>query len=267
MREALRQALVDVGIPASDHDLHELARWFPPELRLDLSRLDASMAAELLLAFVRSGVLSVTRAADPAAIARRAPGAHLCHFYRHRDEILALVSAFFAEGFAAGEQGVWALPPWLSTADAEAALVAFGLGPALADGRLRLAMHADVYVGTDGALRPAGELRDAWKALETAALAAGFAGVRVCGDGTHWHRDAVQWRAFLDYEQTLEPMVAASRLVVLCTFAMTDVPARDLTEALLCHDCGVVRRYGAWDEIPATPGAAAALRLLTGENA
>lgn len=267
MREELRQALVDVGIPASEHDLHGLARRFPPELHLDLSRLDASMVAELLLAFVRSGVLSVTRASDAAAIARRAPGAHLCHFYRHRDEVLALVSAFFAEGFAVGEQGVWALPPWLPRPDAEAALAAFGLGPALADGRLRLTTHAEVYVGADGALRPANELRENWVVMEAAAVAAGFAGLRVCGDGTPWYRDAVQWRAFLDYEHTLEPIVATSRLVVLCTFALTDVPARDLTEALLCHDCGVVRRYGAWDEIPATPGAAAALQLLAGEGA
>ncbi len=263
MEQELRARLVAAGIPPDRHDVAGLSRYFPPEFRIHEARLDEPMLAELLLCFLRHGVISVAQELDARAISRRGAGSHICHFYRTPDECLAFVPAFLAAGLEAGQRCAWVLPEWLTPDAARDAIRDAGLGDTLSDGRLLLFDQGELHEDASGAPRPAQDVIATWRSKELEARAAGFTGLRFCGDATARQRGDAEWSALVAYEHALGPAMSASNLVALCTFALGEVPPDRLAATLREHDCGVVHRRGAWDEIYAGDAAEAVLRALS----
>lgn len=256
MHESLRTRLAALGVPPERQSRERLEALFPPEFRIGEAHLDTNMLAEVLISFVQHGLISLEQQLDAAEVTRRAVGKHICHFYGKEAELLELVPVYIKAGLDAGQRCLWGMPRWLDAERAQRAL-----GDLYDPYTVILVPERELYTSPDGAPRPLKELSDFWRAQEQAAIEAGFSGLRVCGDATCRTTDD-GWSGFLAYEQDLSDAIGGSRLVALCTFSLCEVSEQRLAEALTGHDCGIVHRRGAWDEIRAGAGAAAVLRAL-----
>ena len=75
MRNELHKQLMALGIPLERHDSASLVRVFPPELKVanfDLSQTDI---AEILVTFVKRGLVSVSLSGEAATTAALSAGA------------------------------------------------------------------------------------------------------------------------------------------------------------------------------------------------
>jgi len=108
-------------------------------------------------------------------------GAHLCHFYQSPDELEDITVAYFAAGLANGEQCLWIVSEPLTVARARSALASRidDLDTRIRDGQLTIVTRDE---------EPATQLDSEhrvthWLDRERAAIAAGFAGLRITGAG------------------------------------------------------------------------------------
>ncbi len=152
--ENLRRKLEALGIARERHRLGELVALLPASLDgRPYEDLDADCVAEVLVYLVGKGVLDA--ASLEAAGLRVEWGERLCHFYRHEEELLALLGPYFRQGLARNERCLWLA------------------GPGTSDkAREEIDPLAEVLEADDCALQ-----RE-----ESRALAQGYSGLRICGE-------------------------------------------------------------------------------------
>lgn len=256
MNENLRQKLEAAGVPRECHDAASLALYFPSEFRIFESNLDAAMLAEVLLTFLKHRLVSLDAERDPAVMARRALGRHLCHFYRGERELLELAGAFMKAGAEAGQRCYWVLPRRISP---RAALQ--GLEAPLAAGTLSLLAETEVYLTASGALRDGREIVAFWLDREREARARGFSGLCVTGDGTGILASDQHARGAA-YESAVDDAFAGRAVTALCTYSLERIAPARLISVLASHHAAVVQRGRDWQELEPGPGAGEALELL-----
>jgi hypothetical protein len=263
MNEKLRRELIELGVPAERHDPSSLAALFPPEFKVSDSHLDGKEIANVLVAFLKRGLFTLQPEARPEGVARRAHGAHVCHFYRDQPEMLAVVSAFLAEGLRSGTRCLWVLYGGLTIERAREAMSAAraGLEDAEASGRLAFLTESQVYLAEDGSLRPAAAIIDFWLQQEAKARQQGFTGIRITGDGTAFAL-AEGWGPGLDYEQRVDVAFRGRRVSALCTYSLATVDPERLAQALSGHAGAWLRRRDGYDLVREGPGVENAIRLL-----
>ncbi len=81
--ETLRKKLVDLGIPLERQDATSLTSLFPPKLKVADFGLNQTDIAEVLIAFVKHGLISLSSISNAAA-ARLHAGARLPFLPRRR---------------------------------------------------------------------------------------------------------------------------------------------------------------------------------------
>jgi hypothetical protein len=115
-----------------------------------------------------------------------ASGEHVCQFYRDADEMVRAAAAFIEEGLRTGERCLWVLPPWLelSRARAAARIARGNFDDPESTGRLIYLTPEDVCYDDRGRIRSADAVLQFWLGQEREALARGFRGIRITGDGT-----------------------------------------------------------------------------------
>src|ERR1051325_5295708 len=106
-------------------------------------------------------------------------GVHMCHFYRGRDELAAVLVPYFAAGLRNRERGIWIVAEPLHATEA----------------KLELA-QAGVDVDT--------------------ALADCYAGIRITGNVTFLTPET--WSVFMEYEDMVQKAFSGRRIVTLCTY-------------------------------------------------
>jgi hypothetical protein len=262
MKDDLRRKLIALGIPLDRQDASSLSSLFPPEFKVANFGLSESDVAEVLVAFVKRGLISLSSHSDDTAV-RRAAGAHVCHFYRDDEEMIRMTAAWLEEGLRSGERCLWILPAWLDGTRARDASRALrpGIDDAEASGRILFLSENQVYLDSTGILRSAHGIIEFWLDEERQARAAGFEGIRITGDGTGLvSTDA--WASGVDYERLADAAFQGRRVTALCTYSLASVSPDRLAEVLGGHNCGMVRRSGTWDEIRAGAGVATAIEFL-----
>jgi hypothetical protein len=262
MKDDLRRKLIALGIPLDRQDASSLSGLFPPEFKVSNFGLSESDIAEVLVAFVKRGLISLSSLSEDTAV-RRAAGAHVCHFYRDEAEMIKMTAAFLEEGLRSGERCLWILPSWLDGTRARNASRAIRstLADAEAAGRILFLPENEVYLDSTGILRSAHGIIEFWLGEEQKARSSGFEGIRITGDGTGLvSTDA--WSSGVDYERLADAAFQGRRVTALCTYSLATVSPTRLAEVLGGHNCGMVRRNGAWDEIRAGAGVAAAIEFL-----
>jgi hypothetical protein len=151
-------------------------------------------------------------------------GAHLCHFYESRGELLSVTAEFLHAGLANREVGVWVAPALLGPDKARHMLTR--AVPALAEyvgsGQLQILDGAQLYAPPKAGFN-GGATVSLWSAAINDALGRGFEGLRVAGDAVC--NEDTDWAALVDYEATLKQKLAARPIIGLCTYCVQQLRA------------------------------------------
>lgn len=162
------------------------------------------------------------------------PGAHACCVLSTDAQRRAAVGRFLGDGYARNERLLY-LADSSSTDDVAGMLDAIGIDGAAcaASGRLEVRSTTDSYLagGTFDADRVKGSLR----AETAAAVASGYAGLRVAGEMTWALRGAPGSDRLPAYERNVDDLFADGRLTAMCQYDRRGFPAALLADAVAPH--------------------------------
>ena len=191
-------------------------------------------------------------------------GTHICVFYEVEQDLLATNASYFAAGLENNEFCVWAVSDPIDAGTAKNALRQ--LIPDI-DARL-MAGQMEIIAATDWYL-PGGEfdiqrITGGWYEKLRAALERGYAGIRISGNA-FWIGTS-HWQEFCQYEHELDHSLAGQKMLVLCTYSLSESRAVDLLDVARAHQFTITRRNGEWEflETPELQAAKQEIRKLNG---
>src|SRR3954469_17829711 len=175
-------------------------------------------------------------------------GVHLCHFYAGRQDLVEALVPYFQAGLRNNERCIWLTAAPLGTADAKAAMMKAvpGLEAILERGALRILDFWEWYTPGPDHLNPDG-IMNAWLEEERAALAAGYAGLRITGN-TSFVPDG-SWDDFMEYEHAVSAAFRGRRIVTLCSYGLHPHEAVKTLDAMRSHHCTLHRTDSHWQVV------------------
>lgn len=174
-------------------------------------------------------------------------GAHFCHFYETKEDLLDILIPYFKVGLQNNECCLWVTSEPISENEARNALKG-AIAEAeqhLAAGDIEIIPHSQWYL-KDGVFEPSLPI-NGWNEKLAKALAQGYAGMRVSGN-TSWLASS-HWKNFLDYEKALNQAVSNQRMIILCTYCLELSKAADVFDVAGAHEFSIARRRGGQGEI------------------
>lgn len=198
-----------------------------------------------------AGPAQAPRNSGISSISEIAWGTHICVFYETKQDLLDANFLYLKAGLESNEFCVWAISDPITEADARNAL-----RRSVPDLDERLdAGQIEFIAGTDWYLR-GGEfdlqrITGGWHNKLRLALAKGYEGMRVSGNafwiGTN------HFQEFTEYERELDRSLAGQKMVVLCTYSLSESRIVDLLDVARAHQFTIARRCGEWEFLE-TPG-------------
>jgi PAS domain S-box-containing protein len=194
-------------------------------------------------------------------------GTHFCHFYETEKDLLDVVVPFFKAGLQSNEFCIWVVSKPLGVAEAKEALLQVvpeadqlvsgksetttnPFSPA-SNGRTGLPGYIEVLPHTnwyvpDGELNPV-QVIDRLKHTLSSALAKGYDGIRLNGIEAWLTRDG--WDDFHQYEQLVDEAIAGQRMLVLCSYPLSEAGASKVLDVTSTHEFALVRRESTWQVV------------------
>jgi PAS domain S-box-containing protein len=174
-------------------------------------------------------------------------GTHFCHFYRTSQDLLEILVPYFSKGLENNELCVWVTSEPLGVEAARAALDAAlpDLGEYVRRGQIEIVPHSASYL--ENGTFDVGRVLEGFERKLDGALAAGFEGLRVAGDGSRL--ETKDWRAFTDYEAAVDRVVASSRALAACAYSLDRCGFDEILDIIRNHRFALVRREGRWELI------------------
>ncbi len=192
-------------------------------------------------------------------------GTHFCHFYETKDDLLDILIPYFKAGLENNEFCLWIIFPPHSEEEMRGALrqAIPGVDQRLAAGDIEILPHAQWFF-KDGSL-DLQRVMVRWQEKLVQALAKGYAGMRVNGNEAWLTKE--EWKDFSAYEEKLDNFIADQRMIALCAYCVSLIPAAGLFDATRTHQFAIARRYGKWEvvETPELKQAKAELKRLNEE--
>jgi PAS domain S-box-containing protein len=192
-------------------------------------------------------------------------GAHVCHFYETKQDMLDTLIPYFKAGLENNEFCLWVISEPLTAEEARQALgqAVPELDRYLAERRIEILPHHEWYL-KEGAF----DLHTVIAGCEAKlaeALARGYAGLRFTGD-TSWIQKE-DWEDFRAYEKELGGLIAHQRMSILCTYSLAKSAAADILDVASIHQVAVAMRNGHQEivETPAHKQAKAEIKRLNDE--
>jgi signal transduction histidine kinase len=170
-------------------------------------------------------------------------GTHFCHFYQTKDDLLSILVAFFKAGLENNEYCLWITAPHITVDEALSALTDTvpDFDRYLQRGTIEIVTHTNWYQ-KDGKL-------DLERAVATVsdrlrvALQQNCDGLRANGDESWLNRK--EWKDFLAYEASLNPLIADKRIIILCAYPLAEcAAATDILDIAYAHEFTVAKRNG-----------------------
>jgi PAS domain S-box-containing protein len=174
-------------------------------------------------------------------------GTHFCHFYETKQDLLDILIPFFRAGLEGNELCLWVVADPFTAEEARDALRR-GLPEAehyLLEGRMEVVQHTDSYLKGGGfdAARVVGY----WDGMLDEALARGFAGLRGNGIGAGLVEKYVE--AVVEFDRALDESLAGKKMILLCSYPLSEADAAVVFDLVQAHEVAVVRRGGKWDVV------------------
>jgi PAS domain S-box-containing protein len=177
-------------------------------------------------------------------------GAHICHFYQTKQDLLDILIPYFKTGLENRELCVWVVFDPLDEAEAANELRrAFPEAERhLAAGDIEIIPHLQWYL-RDGKFDLQRVIHN-WQEQLAAAVAKGYAGMRVNGNEAWLTQE--DWKEFSAYEKRLNEVLVGQPMLVLCTYPLALSSAAELFDVARTHEFAIARRDGKW-EVLETP--------------
>ncbi len=192
-------------------------------------------------------------------------GTHFCHFYETKQDLLDTLAPYFKTGLESGEFCLWVVSQPLTVEDAKRALAQIvpDLDHHLARRNLAIYSHERWYL-QEGRFDPRRVLQS-WCEKLKEALARGYSGMRASANTAWIQRE--DWKDFRRYERELDTLIEDERIIILCTYPLTNSPAAQIFDVARIHHVAVARRHGSWElvETPELKQAKAEIKRLNEE--
>jgi signal transduction histidine kinase len=174
-------------------------------------------------------------------------GAHVCHFYRTRDDLLDSLVPYFKAGLEQNESCLWVTSEPFRATDARSALknVVHDLDQRVAEGQIQI-IDFDEWYTRGGKTDPDATIQG-WIDRTQKALQAGYNGLRLTGN-TYW-LEHDQWSDFLDYERRVNETFRHHRILGLCSYCLGRCSQEEVFDVIRNHEFALVRRNGEWEHI------------------
>ncbi|MFB3893168.1 MAG: MEDS domain-containing protein [Phycisphaerae bacterium] len=174
-------------------------------------------------------------------------GAHICHFYRSRQDLLDIIIPYLKAGLEAGECCVWVTGDSIPVPDAELALEAAvpDLGRRRRLGQVEIVDSRDWYLA--GTIFDSSRVLSAWRRRLSAALARGYSGLRITGDMS-WVDDR-NWDALVAYETAVNNSIGSLRMIAICSYPMLGSGPYQTSKITRTHPLALLPREQGWDVV------------------
>lgn len=191
-------------------------------------------------------------------------GTHSCLFYKTKEDLFDILVPYFRAGLEGNEFCMWVTAEPLSVEDAEEALrkSVFNFDRYVEKGQVQIIPHSEWYL-KDGVFNLQRVL-SAWVDRLNQALASGFAGMRVTGNGNGFEKEV--WRELADYEKQVNKVIGKYRMIAICSYCIDDCEASEIVDMVNCHQSAIIRREGKWEVIESTERKKTMEALQASEN-
>jgi DNA-binding CsgD family transcriptional regulator len=172
-------------------------------------------------------------------------GSHICVLYETPHDLLESVASYFKVGLDDNEFCVWAISGPITIDQARESLrsVIPKFDKRYSSGQIELIPGRDWYLrGDDFDLE---RITSGWNRKLSTALERGYDGLRISGNA-FWVATN-HWNEFSQYEAELDRAVVGQKMLVLCTYQLSAVRARDILDIARAHKCTLARRNGDWE--------------------
>ncbi len=172
-------------------------------------------------------------------------GTHFCQFYRTAQDLSDVLIPYFKTGLESNESCMWITSPPLGKEEAESALrkAVPDLESRLQDGQIEILPHSDWYL--KGGTFDQQRVLDGWLERLERALARGFDGLRLTGN-TFW-LEKKDWRAFADYEATVNAVIGNHRMIALCSYSLEKCGGLEILDVVRNHQFALIKSEKGWD--------------------
>lgn len=179
-------------------------------------------------------------------------GTHFCQFYQTKQDLCEVLVGYFRQGLEDNEFCMWVTSEPLGTEEARAALehAVPDLDDRINRGQIEFHNYRDWYV-PDGRFEP-DRILAGWARKERSALDRGFAGLRLTGN-TFWLEKA-DWRRFTEYEEAIDRVIGARRMMAVCTYSLDRCGAPEIMDVIRNHQFALIRQEGRWERIQSSRG-------------
>ncbi len=174
-------------------------------------------------------------------------GTHFCQFYQTKADLLDTLVPYFKAGLENNEFCMWITSEPLSAQEARRAIrrAVPDFADRLARGQIEILPHTKWYL--EGGKFDQQRVLDGWVNKLNAALAAGYAGLRLTGN-TFW-LEKPDWRSFTDYEAAVNDVIGKHHMLALCTYSLDKCGAAEIMDVIRNHEFALIRREGKWEII------------------
>jgi PAS domain S-box-containing protein len=174
-------------------------------------------------------------------------GAHLCQFYETKHDLSDILVPYFAEGLKSNEACVWITSEPLEAEEATAALkkAVPDIDRFIKNGQLLILPFTEWYL-KDGTF-DADRVLQGWIEKEQEALSRGFEGLRLTGN-TFWIGRSL-WKPFTDYEEVINKVLRAHRIIALCTYSLRNCSGGDVVDVVRNHGGTIIKKGAIWSVV------------------
>jgi len=200
-------------------------------------------------AFTDSDPVEEMRPSGLAILGNLPWGSHFCNFFDTKQDLLDILVPYFKAGLENNEFCLWITFNPVTPHEAQLALQQAipEFDRYLQKHAIEILPHTDWYLN-DGRFVAEKIIKSLFVKLE-AALAAGYAGLRVNGNEAWLERTV--WKNFIDYERALNTILSGHRIIVLCTYPLGASNAASMLDIIQAHEIGLTRRAGDWEIVEA----------------
>ena len=172
-------------------------------------------------------------------------GAHFCHFYSKRQDLIDSLVPYFQAGLKNDERCLWiaADPLRAEEARVEIAQTMPSVEGMIKDGHIRIFDARKFFGGTKG--KGSKDPLGLWLTEERKALSEGYQGLRIAGNMSFFSPQ--EWETFMAFESTANQTFEGRRIVALCSYRLIQCQATDVFEVMRNHQLTLSRQEEGWE--------------------
>ncbi len=171
-------------------------------------------------------------------------GTHICLFYRAKRGLFEILVPYLKAGLENNESCILVTSSLQTIKETRVSLTKaiMGMDAYIRKGQIEILDSATWYA-KQGKFVP-DTVFQGWVEKEKLALERGFDGLRIAGDA--FLVDGSEWKAFSDYEATVDNLIADRRMLAICSYFLKKSSTSEVVDMVSKHRFVLVQQGGEW---------------------